>query len=208
MTFSLLSIAVFTFLTFIAPYRFTRLKTLLNPKVNTTSTSYHSNQIVYALASGGLWGRGFANSNQKYKYLPKISTDSILAIIAEETGFIGVSLIFYIYLLLIGHLFRIAKKLEDNFESLLVAGVAAWIAFQTLINIGAIANIIPLTGIPLPFISYGGSSLVSLFFALGLVYNIEKKHHNLIYLNNEAENHHHRNPSHPRPRINKTIKGR
>ncbi len=208
MTFSFLSIIFFTVLTLISPYRFTRLKTLLNPNTNTTSTSYHSNQIIYALASGGIWGKGFANSNQKYKYLPKISTDSILAIIGEETGFIGISLIFYIYLLLVGHLFRIAKKIDDNFESLLVAGTGAWIAFQTIINIGAIANIIPLTGIPLPFISYGGSSLTSLFFTLGLVYNIEKKHYNLIYLNNGKENNNHRHPSHPRSRINRTIKRR
>lgn len=208
MTFSFLSFTIFAILTFIAPYRFVRLKTLLNQNdaSTQTSSSYHTNQITYALASGGIWGKGFANSDQKYKYLPKISTDSIMAIIGEETGFIGISLILYCYLLLIGHIFRIAKNLTDTFESLLVSGVGAWLAFQTLINIGAIANIIPLTGIPLPFISYGGSSLVSLFLCLGLVRNIEKKQANLLYSNNETENNHHRHPSHSRTRINKTIK--
>lgn len=203
--FSLISLSIFALLTFTAPYRFTRLKTLLNNKNNTTSSSYHSNQIIYALASGGLWGKGFANSDQKYKYLPKISTDSILAIIGEETGFIGIVIIIYCYLYLIAHIFKIAAKIEDSYESLLISGVGAWLAFQTLINIGAIANIIPLTGIPLPFISYGGSSLVSLFLVLGLVYNIEKKNHNLLYSNNDPQNRYHRHPSHSRSRTYKAI---
>lgn len=179
-----------------SPYRSARLQTLINPEENQTS-SYHSNQILLSIASGGIFGKGFANSDQKYRFLPKISTDSILAIIGEETGFVGIFVILVIYVLLISYLIKTASIVkEDQFSSLLVCGVACWIAYQSLINISAIASIIPLTGVPLPFISYGGSSLVTLMAAIGLVRQVEKKHSLLLYSDNDVDKKkdpHHRN---------------
>jgi len=185
-----------------SPYRSARLQTLLNPQNNTESTSYHSNQIILSLSSGGFFGKGFANSDQKYKFLPKISTDSILAIIGEETGFLGIAVIIFIYIYLISYLLKISSLITNQFQSLIVSGTACWIAYQCLINISAVAAIIPLTGVPLPFISYGGSSLITLFTAIGLVRNIEKRNSLLIYSDNDSkikqDHHHHRHPSHSR----------
>lgn len=189
-----------------SPYRSARLQTLINPEANGDSTSYHSNQIVLSLSSGGLFGKGFANSDQKYRFLPKISTDSILAIIGEEMGFFGVLIVLLVYVFLISYLIKISSLIKnDQFASLLISGVACWIAYQSLINISAIANIIPLTGVPLPFISYGGSSLLTLMTAIGLVRNLEKRHSLLLYSDNDSDqkkDSHHRNPSHSSHRIN------
>ena len=157
-----------------SPYRQARLQTLLNPESN-DSTSYHSQQITIGLASGGIAGKGLANSDQKYKFLPKLSTDSILAVIGEETGFIGILLIIYLYLLLIFQILKSSRLVKDPFYSLILTGIASWIAYQSLINIFAIASLIPLTGVPLPFVSYGGSSLLTLFAALGIARNIERQ---------------------------------
>ncbi len=169
-----------------SPYRQARLQTLLNPQ-DEQSISYHSQQITIAIASGGLFGKGFANSDQKYKFLPKLSTDSILAVIGEETGFIGITIIIYLYLVLIFYLLKIGRLIKDQFQSLIIVGIACWIAYQALINIFAVASLIPLTGIPLPFISYGGSSLMALYAAIGLAKNIEKNNQSLLYSNSDTQ---------------------
>lgn len=183
----------------ISPYRLARVKTLLNQQEN-QNLSYHSEQMILSLASGGLSGKGFANSDHKYKFLPKISTDSILAIVGEETGFIGLTLITYLFLLLISRLIRISQVATDLYEKLFLGGVASWIAYQGLINFAAIVALIPLTGIPFPFIAYGGSSLITLFSALGVAINIENKYSKLLYSNNDRneENNHHRYSHHTR----------
>lgn len=173
-------------LIFTSPYRQARLQTLLDPQ-DEQSISYHSQQITIAIASGGLTGKGFANSDQKYKFLPKLSTDSILAVIGEETGFIGITIIIYLYLVLIFYLLKIGRLIQDQFQSLIIVGIACWIAFQALINIFAVASLIPLTGIPLPFISYGGSSLMALYAAIGLAKNIENINQSLLYSNSDAK---------------------
>jgi len=169
-----------------SPYRNQRLKTLISPQ-SSPDNSYHHNQIVYALASGSWLGKGFGSSTQKYRFIPKISTDSILAVIGEETGFLGLISIFFLYISLISRLFKISQNIENQFQSLVCAGIGCWIAYQTLINVGAIVAIIPLTGVPLPFISYGGSSLISLLAAIGLACNIEKHSSSLIYSDNEQK---------------------
>ena len=177
-----------------SPYRLARFNSLLNLDSDTNSTSYHSSQMILALTSGHFTGKGFANSEEKYRYLPKISTDSILAVIGEETGFIGICLIVFLYTIITLHIIKISQMAIDPFQSLLCAGIACWITFQSLINISAVAGLIPLTGIPLPLISYGGSSLVTLMFALGLVQNI-------VYSNkyeNVKADHHYRHSSHSR----------
>jgi cell division protein FtsW len=187
----------FIFLAFIlvltSPYRLNRLQTLISPQK--TENSYHSDQIILSLSSGGLLGKGFANSDQKYRFLPKISTDSILAIIGEEMGFLGVATIILIYTSLTIRLIKTSSLIKDQFTSLIVSGTACWISFQALINIAAIANIIPLTGVPLPLVSYGGSSLLTLMVALGLTHNIEKKYGLLIYSDNDQKNSFNRHPS-------------
>lgn len=194
---SLAIIAAFL-LTIISPYRHARLESLLHQDTATESSSYHTNQLVLSLASGGLTGKGFANSIQKYSFLPKISTDSIFAIIGEEIGFIGALLIIAIYLLMITSIFKLSQMVSDPFLSLLIAGVGLLICFQTLINIAAVVALIPLTGVPLPFISYGGSSLVSLLFAIGLTQN-RRILSSLVYSNKdetEKGSGSHRYPSH------------
>jgi cell division protein FtsW len=200
-------------LIFLSPYRSARFKTFIEPQQNQDTSSYHSNQIILAISSGGLFGKGFANSDQKYKFLPKISTDSILAVIGEELGFVGLFAILLIYLSLINYLLKFSQTIEDPFQKLLVAGTACWIAYQSLINISAIAALIPLTGVPLPFISYGGSSLITLFIAVGLVKNVEKNQKMLLYSKsdhrqNPKDDHHHRDPPNPSPRIDSTVKKR
>ena len=177
---------------FTSPYRLNRVKTLLQQQSN-QDLSYHSEQIILSLASGGISGKGFANSDHKYKFLPKISTDSILAIIGEETGFIGLALITYLFLILISRLMRLSQVAKDDYEKLLVGGIAVWIALQGLINFAAIVALIPLTGIPFPFIAYGGSSLINLFAALGLTINVEKKYSQLLYSNHDR---HSKNSAH------------
>ena len=198
-------------LIFFSPYRSARLKTFLEPQQNQETSSYHSNQIILTLSSGGLLGKGFANSDQKYKFLPKISTDSILAVIGEEVGFVGIFVVLLIYLSLINYLLKFSKTIDDQFQSLLVSGTACWIAYQSLINISAIAALIPLTGVPLPFISYGGSSLLTLFVAIGLVRNVEKNQKMLLYSKSDhsqtkKNDHYHRDPSHPSLRTHSTTK--
>lgn len=173
-------------LIYLSPYRLNRVKTLLNQQ-NNQNLSYHSEQMLLSLGSGGFFGKGFANSDHKYKFLPKISTDSILAIIGEETGFVGLSLITYLFLLLISRLIKISQVATNIYEKLIVAGTAAWISFQAIINFAAIVALIPLTGIPFPFVAYGGSSIITLFAALGLCINIENKHQKLLYSKDDAK---------------------
>lgn len=155
-----------------SPYRLARFQNLTSAD---SQKGYHSQQLIISLSAGGWFGKGLTNSNQKFQFLPKISTDSILAVIAEETGVVGIIAIFYLYLTLIGHLFKLSKKINPPY-SFFVAGSACWLALQTLINAAAISSLLPLTGVPLPLISYGGSSLISLMIAFGLAKNIESKY--------------------------------
>ncbi len=158
----------------ISPYRQQRLLVFLNPSADAQGAAYHINQALLAVGSGGWWGLGFGQSKQKYLYLPEAHTDSIFAIIAEELGFIRSGLVIIAFLFL-GYLgLRIAKNAPDNFSKYLVVGITAWIVVQAFVNIGAMINVLPLTGVPLPFISYGGSSLIILMAAVGLMLNISK----------------------------------
>lgn len=162
-------------LIFLSPYRRERVLTFFNPSRDPLGASYHIRQILLALGSGGLFGLGLGQSRQKYEYLPEAATDSIFAVIAEELGFIGGFLLIVVFLLLIWRGFKVAKEAPDKFGSLLAIGIISWIGFQTLINLSAIAALVPLTGVPLPFISYGGSSLVLILIASGILVNISKQ---------------------------------
>lgn len=157
-----------------APYRMQRLLVFLNPTIDSQGVSYHLNQALLAIGTGGWFGLGFGQSRQKYLYLPMPHTDSIVAIIAEELGFIRISLILLLFLALAIKGFQIAKNAPDNFSRLLATGITFWIIIQSFINIASMLNIMPMTGVPLPFISYGGSSLMILFAAAGIMLNISK----------------------------------
>lgn len=157
------------------PYRMARLTTFLNPEHNILGTSYHLRQILIALGSGGLLGVGLGNSLQKYAYLPEATTDSIFAIMAEEIGLIGVTIYIGIVLFVIYRGFSIAMNAKDKFGKLLAGGIISMIAIQTIVNLGAQTALLPLTGIPLPFISYGGSALIMNLIAMGILLNISRQ---------------------------------
>jgi cell division protein FtsW len=157
-----------------SPYRKERLLTFLDINRDPLGASYHVRQVILALGSGGLFGLGIGASRQKYEYLPEAMTDSIFAIIGEELGFIGATLLLVAFLILIYRGIEVARKAPDQFGQLLAAGIITWMAIQTLINLAAMVAIVPLTGVPLPFISYGGSSLIITLTGVGILLNISK----------------------------------
>lgn len=161
------------FLIKVAPYRMQRLTSFTNFNINSISDStYHVKQILIAEGTGGLTGAGFGKSIQKYAYLPESSTDSIFAIIAEEVGFVGSSLLVLMFLFQFCLGLIIALRTSNQFGKLLAVGIITFIAAQTLINLASQAVLIPLTGVPLPFISYGGSSMLINFLSIGILLNI------------------------------------
>lgn len=139
------------------------------------STGYHIKQILIALGSGGIFGVGFGQSRQKFQYLPEVFADSIFAIIGEELGFIGTTMLVLLFAFLIYKGFTIAKHTSHLFDRLLAVGITTWVALQFFVNVGAMTRLIPLTGVPLPLISYGGSSLVFMLMGLGVLANVSKK---------------------------------
>lgn len=155
-------------------YRLARYMTFLNHTEDPTGSGYHINQALIALGSGGIIGRGLGKSLQAYGYLPEATNDSIFAIIGEEFGLIGCGIVIAVILLLIWRGYRIVRDAPDDFAKLLACGIVAWIGFQSFFNISAMLGIIPLTGITLPFISYGGTSLMALLFGIGILQNISR----------------------------------
>jgi len=166
---------IFLILIKFSPYRMARLVTFLNPSIDPLGISYHINQIKTSLANGYLFGLGFGASRQKYLFLPEAHTDSIFAIIAEELGFVGAGAIILIFLFFSYKIFKIIEFAPDRFGKLLAAGIWSFFNWQFFINLGGVVNIIPLTGVPLPFFSYGGSNLIISFALIGILLNIEKK---------------------------------
>lgn len=162
-------------LAIISPYRMARLTTFLHPDQDTQGASYHIHQALLALGSGGWFGVGVGQSRQKYEYLPEANTDSIFAIIGEEFGFVGAASVILAFVFLVWRGFRIARRAPDRFGTLIALGVTVWIAVQTVINLSAMAALMPLTGVPLPFISYGGSSLIIILAAVGILLNVSRK---------------------------------
>lgn len=160
----------------IEPYRAARLMTFLNPEYGgILGTSYHLRQILIALGSGGLFGVGFGNSLQKYAYLPESTTDSIFAIIAEEIGFIGVLILLSVFLFVIYRGFYIALRAKDQFGKLLAGGITSIIALQMIVNLASQTALLPLSGVPLPFLSYGGSGLIMTLVSVGILLNISRQ---------------------------------
>ncbi|MBM4402195.1 MAG: FtsW/RodA/SpoVE family cell cycle protein [Candidatus Cloacimonetes bacterium] len=160
------------FLAFSSEYRFNRLLAFFRQSQDKLGIAYHINQILIALGSGGLFGLGLGQSRQKYQYLPEVATDSIFAIIGEELGFLGTSIIVVSFLVLIWRGLKIAEQAPDKFGKLLAGGITGIIGIQAMVNLCAMTGWIPLTGVPLPFISYGGSSLTILLLGMGILLNI------------------------------------
>lgn len=164
-----------TALIIVSPYRFERLKTFLDPTSDPLGRSYHINQVLIGLGSGGLTGVGLGRSRQKYAYLPEATTDSIFTIVGEEQGFFGgvILILLLLSMSIIG--FRVAGKSGDQFSRLLASGVSLLFCAQTFVNLASMVALIPLTGVPLPLISYGGSSLITTFLSLGILASVARQ---------------------------------
>ncbi len=155
-------------------YRRDRFATFMNPSRDCQTTGYQACQALIAVGSGGIAGLGLGKGVQAYGYLPEAANDSIFAIFAEKFGFIGVSILLGLFLAFFTRLKNIIERAPDTYSRLLVVGVLAWLSTQTLINIGAMIGLLPLKGITLPFISYGGTSLVFITAAIGVVFQISR----------------------------------
>jgi cell division protein FtsW len=156
------------------PYRMSRFLAFLDPWKDPRGTGFHIIQSLYALGSGGLFGAGLGQSHQKFFYLPEQHTDFIFAVLGEELGFFGGSLVILMFIIFAWRGFKIALSSQDPFASLLGVGVTSMIALQAVINIGVVTGSLPITGIPLPLISFGGSSLVFTLTGVGILLNISK----------------------------------
>jgi cell division protein FtsW len=165
-------VGAFMLLAIISPYRFSRITTFLHPQSDPLGASYQVRQALLAVGSGGFWGVGLGKSRQKYEYLPEANTDSIFAIVAEEGGFVGSIILLGFISVLLWRGFKIAIRAPDRFGQLLCVGIVSWIGFQTTLNIAANLALLPLTGIPLPFISYGSSGLVITLAGIGILLNV------------------------------------
>lgn len=173
-TMGALGLVILYFLVQLAPYRLNRILVFWNPGLDPQGFGYQINQAFIAIGSGGFWGLGFGKSLQKYNYLPESMTDSIFAIFAEEMGFFGVLLLIATFGGLLWRGMVIAKNTDDVFGRLLASGLVLGIMVQAFINMAAISGLMPLTGIPLPFVSYGGTSLVITLASMGILMNISK----------------------------------
>jgi len=168
-----LGVIFLTLIILFSPYRLRRLTTFVNPNSDPLGASFHIHQITLALGGGGIFGQGIGQSRQKYSYLPEASTDSIFAIIAEEIGFVGALVIFALFFLFLQLGFNIAKMtIPQSYNHLLASGILIWIGMQILLNLSAVVALVPLTGIPLPFFSYGGSALVMVLFVTGILIGV------------------------------------
>ncbi|BAF60043.1 bacterial cell division membrane protein [Pelotomaculum thermopropionicum SI] len=167
-------LAAVVFAIVMEPYRMKRFLAFLDPWADPQGAGFHIIQGLYAIGSGGLFGLGLGQSRQKFLYLPESHTDSIFAIIGEELGFIGASLVIMLFILFVWRGLKIAVSSQDPFASLLATGVTAWIGVQAIINIGVMTGSLPFTGIPLPFISSGGTSLLFTMAGVGILLNISR----------------------------------
>ncbi|WP_199619006.1 stage V sporulation protein E [Paenibacillus alkalitolerans] len=171
---ALVGVAGFVGLILTAPYRMARITGFLNPWSDPLGTGYQIIQSLYAIGPGGLVGLGLGASRQKHSYLPEPQTDFIFSIVAEELGFIGGSLVLLLFLLLVWRGMRTAITAPDTFGSLLAVGIIGIFAVQVFINIGVVIGMLPVTGITLPLISAGGSSLTLLLTAIGILLNVSR----------------------------------
>jgi cell division protein FtsW len=157
-----------------SPYRAARFMTFLHPELDPQGIGYQINQALLAVGSGGLFGRGYGHSLQKFQYLPEVVGDSIFAVTAEELGFVFTTFCVVAFCAFLLRGLHIAQHVPDAFGRYVVVGIMAWIGIQAFVNMGAIIGLLPLTGVPLPFLSYGGTALVVSLGAMGIVLNISR----------------------------------
>ena len=158
----------------VTPYLQERVKTFMNPAQDSQGSSYQIQQSMIAIGSGGMFGRGFGQSIQKFSYLPEPQGDSIFAVLGEELGFVGSVLVIILYSLFALRGLHIANRSPDLFSRLLVAGIVILITAQSFMNIASITGVFPLTGVPLVFMSHGGTSLMIYLMTMGIVLNVSK----------------------------------
>jgi cell division protein FtsW len=155
-------------------FRMTRIQTWLNPWTDITGDGWQIIQSLYAIGSGGLFGAGLGQSKQKYLYLPEPQNDFIFAVLAEELGFIGCLLVIILFLVFIWRGIVISMRAKDTFGSLIAIGITTLIGLQAIINIAVVTNTMPVTGMELPFFSYGGTALMINLFSVGILLNISR----------------------------------
>ncbi len=169
--------AVGLWLALAEPYRRERIISLLDPWRDPQGSGFQLVQSLIAIGSGGIWGVGIGQSTQKFFYLPERHTDFVFSILAEELGLLGVLGLVGLYGLLLLRIRRLAVYAPDRFGSLLATGVGSWIAGQVVLNLGAVSGVLPVVGVPLPFVSFGGSSLFALLVACGICLNLSRYTH-------------------------------
>ncbi|MEI7620018.1 MAG: putative lipid II flippase FtsW [Candidatus Falkowbacteria bacterium] len=171
----LLAAACFLILVNVKSNKMDRIQCYKNPEISADDKCYQTNQALIAVGSGGFWGRGLGESRQKFMYLPEVWSDSIFAVVAEELGFVGSLFLLFLYFFLFYRGWVISKLAPDLYGRILAIGIVSWIIVQTILNIGGTMNFIPMTGVPLPFVSSGGSSLLSIMAAIGILANISRQ---------------------------------
>lgn len=171
-----LPVGAIAFLTLIltSSYRLKRILAFLDPFSDPQGFTYHISQVLIALGSGGIFGLGLSHSKQKFEYIPEVTTDSIFGIVGEELGFLGAVFLISLFIVLIFKGIKIAQNCDDKFGKILGMGLISWLGIQTIINLSSMVALLPLTGVPLPFISYGGSALVANLTAVGILLSISK----------------------------------
>ncbi|HUT22149.1 MAG TPA: putative lipid II flippase FtsW [Candidatus Bipolaricaulota bacterium] len=159
----------------ISPYRSARLMTFLHPELDPQGIGYHINQAFLAIGSGGLFGRGFGHSRQKFQYLPEVTGDSIFAIVCEELGYFFALLLIGLFIALFIRILKMADKCSDPFGRLLAIGIGSWFIVQAFVNVAAMVGLAPMTGVPLPLVSHGGTALAINMAAFGILINISRQ---------------------------------
>lgn len=167
--------ALIAFLVRLTPYRAQRFMTFLHPELDPHGIGYHINQAFLAIGSGGLLGLGYGHSRQKYLYLPEVAGDSIFAVTAEELGFVMTVILLCAIAALVWKCFDIARRAPDLFGSCLAAGIGGWIALQTFFNVASMLGLMPITGVTMPFFSYGSSALIALAAGCGIIVSISRQ---------------------------------
>jgi cell division protein FtsW len=170
----LCGIALIATIAFMRPYIMDRLMTFMDPTADPLGSGYQISQSLIAVGSGGIAGRGFGQSIQKFEYLPEPIGDSIFAVFSEEFGFLGIVLLLSLFIAFALRGYKIAQNASDMFGVLLVTGIVTVVMCQAFLNMGAMLGVAPLSGLPLPFISHGGTALLATLGALGIVLNVSK----------------------------------
>ncbi|MBI5655215.1 cell division protein FtsW [Candidatus Uhrbacteria bacterium] len=174
-TLGMMGVALIALLIKVTPYRAARFMTFLHPELDPQGIGYHINQAFLAIGSGGLFGVGYGHSRQKYLYLPEVAGDSIFAVMAEELGFFMMVAFLVAMAFLVNRCLAIARGAPDVFGRFLATGIGCWIAVQTILNVSSMIGLMPITGVTLPFVSYGSSALAALAIGMGIMASVSRQ---------------------------------